>query len=253
MHSNPWPLRDVALRVVDLPRQIAFYQKFGFALLSQANDAATLVAGEGFSLTLQTFPGLQPRPPLSAGLFHFAILVPDRVVLGSVLRDAWRQQWNFVGAADHLVSEALYFQDPEDNGIEVYCDRPASGWQWSEGRVQMATLSLDLEELAALGTQDWKGFPPATRLGHIHLTVTNLDVSQQFYESLGLQLTANWGPFRFLSFDRYHHHVAINLAAGHHASPVAPNVSGISSFSMRRDLVTRPLSDPSRIGIVPPK
>ena len=251
MQENPWPLRDTTIKVFDLPRQIAFYELFGFQLISTATAAATLAAGDGVRLTLQTVPDLQLRPPLSAGLFHFAIVVPDRPTLGSFVRHASQQQWNFVGAADHLVSEALYFADPEDNGIEVYCDRPRDSWQWSSGRVNMATLPLDLKGLAMLGDSPWAGFPASTRLGHVHLTVTNLDASQQFYESLGLVLTANWGPFRFLSYDGYHHHLAINLAAGHNAAPVAPTFAGLASFSLRRHSVRSTLTDPSRILVTP--
>ena len=255
MLSHPWPLRDVTLKVLDLQRQVSFYQDFGFALLNQSNDSATLAAGHGFHLTLQSMPHPLPRPPLAAGLFHFAILVPDRQTLGSFLRHSARHKWNFVGAADHLVSEALYFSDPEDNGIEVYADRPSETWQWADHRVSMATLPLDLDALAALpappSAHDWSGFPPATRLGHIHLTVTNLDLSQTFYESLGLSLTANWGPFRFLSYDGYHHHVAINLAAGHNAAPVSPKFSGLASFSVLRNTLTHPRSDPSNILLTP--
>jgi catechol 2,3-dioxygenase len=265
MLHAPWPLRDLTLKVLDLPRQIAFYQKFGFRELTRSDDSATLAAGDTVRLTLQAPSNLQPRPPLSAGLFHFAILVPDRPALGSFLRNASRHKWNFVGSADHLVSEALYFSDPEDNGIEVYADRPRESWQWAGGRINMATLPLDLEERANLpahSAQAWRGFPSATRLGHMHLTVTNLDVSQTFYESLGLKLTANWGPFRFLAYDLpstntehrglYHHHVAINLAAGHHASPVSPHACGLASFSIHHPSVPRALQDPSHILVTPP-
>jgi catechol 2,3-dioxygenase len=256
MRSSPWPLRDVTLKVLDLPRQSAFYKDFGFKQLARSNDSATLAAGHGFQLTLRTVPNLQPRPPLTAGLFHFAILVPDRAALGSFLRHASRHQWNFVGAADHLVSEALYFSDPEENGIEVYADRSNESWQWAGDRINMATLPLDLDELSVLPgppkNTDQVEFPSATRLGHMHLTVTNLGVSQQFYESLGLVLTANWGPFRFLSYDGYHHHVAINLAAGHNATPVSPQFSGMESFSVFRSTVKQPLTDPSHILVTPP-
>ena len=261
MLRTAWPLRELTLKVIDLPRQILFYEEFGFRTLARQDDSALLSAGDGVRLTLQTAAHMQPRPPLSAGLFHFAILVPDRATLGSFLRHAGRHKWNFVGSADHLVSEALYFSDPEDNGIEVYADRQQESWQWASGRIDMATLPLDLEELAAnpAAQQEWRGFPPATRLGHMHLTVTNLDVSQTFYEVLGFTLTANWGPFRFLAYEMplanashralYHHHLAINLAAGHNASPVSPQASGLAGFSVLHPSVARNLQDPSHIRI----
>jgi catechol 2,3-dioxygenase len=253
MHANPWPLREVTLKVLDLQRQVEFYAEFGFRVLSETAAEAKLAAGNGFLLRLQTRANLKPRQPLSAGLFHFAILVNDRETLGSFVRHAAKHRWNLVGAADHLVSEALYFQDPEDNGIEVYADRPRGEWEWHGSRVQMATLPLDLEALAQGGGEAWAGFPDATRLGHIHLTVTNLDVSQNFYESLGFTLTANWGPFRFFSFDGYHHHLAINLAAGHNAAPVPADATGILGYSLLRDTVTREVSDPARIHVFTPQ
>jgi catechol 2,3-dioxygenase len=261
-----WPLREITVKVLDLAAQRAFYRSFGFADVSTSENQVVMSAGS-FQLRLQSVPDLKPRPPLTAGLFHFAILVPDRATLGAFLRHATRHKFNFVGAADHLVSEALYFTDPEDNGIEVYADRPRHNWQRVEGTINMATLPLDLDELASLPAStplvpgsspavspspQWTGFPPHTRLGHVHLTVTNLDVSQKFYESLGLHITTNWGPFRFLAYDGYHHHIAVNLAAGHHAAPVSPTVSGLASFSLDRPTLTRTRSDPSHIAIHPP-
>lgn len=251
MSHASWPLRDVTLKALNLPRLVQFYSDFGFHIVEQSPEVATLAAGNGFRLTLQSLPDGRPRPPLTAGLFHFAILVEDRVTLASFLRHAARHRWTFAGAADHLVSEALYFSDPEDNGIEVYADRPADQWKWTDRRVQMATLPLDLEALARTPGPEWSGFPPATRLGHMHLTVSDLDRSQEFYESLGMSLTANWGPFRFLSYDGYHHHLGINLAAGHHAAPVSPQISGLASFSLQRETLTADRADPSNILLTP--
>jgi len=247
MSSDCWPLRDVTLKVLNLEAQLIFYKAFGFRQIAQSENRRVLTAGDGFQLTLVSPDNLKPRPPISAGLFHFAILVPDRATLGSFLRHAVRQRWNFVGAADHLVSEALYFSDPERNGIEVYVDRPSEMWRWENERIEMATLPLDLDALIGSGTGQWSGFPVATRLGHMHLTVTDLDASQEFYESLGMKLTANWGPFRFLSYDGYHHHLGINLAAGHNAVQPAAEFSGLESFSIERDTVESSQPDPSRI------
>lgn len=258
LSSHPWPLQDVALKVGDLPGQMAFYRSLGFGVQESSPTAALLSAGT-FHLTLRPLPDGRPRPPHTAGLFHFAILLHDRIELGSFLRHASRQAWNFVGAADHLVSEALYFSDPEGNGIEVYADRPRDLWQWSpagEGsrrKISMDTLPLDLNALAGLPGPVWTGFRASTRLGHMHLTVGDLDRSQSFYESLGLHLTAGWGPFRFLSFDGYHHHIAINLVAGPNAAPVSRTDRGIDGFSLSRETVTAALPDPDGILLTPPQ
>ncbi|GAC1630672.1 MAG: VOC family protein [Candidatus Acidiferrum sp.] len=250
MSEKPWPLRSVTLKVLDLSSQIAFYRQFGFALHEESSASATLTAGN-FELNLSALKNGRRRPPHSAGLFHFAILVPHRESLGSFIRYASHHSWDFVGAADHLVSEALYFSDPEGNGIEVYADRPAELWTWKNDQVVMDTLPLDLDSIAAISSQDWQGFPPATRLGHMHLTVGDLGVSQSFYESLGLRLTADWGQFRFLSWDNYHHHVAINLLAGRNAVPVIPDTSGLAGFSIRSSNLPQQQSDPSGIQLQP--
>lgn len=250
MSDQLWPLRRVTLKVLDLSAQIAFYRQFGFQLADEVPTSATLTAGS-FELTLSALKnGHSPRPH-TAGLFHFAILLPHRESLGSFVRYALDHSWSFVGGADHLVSEALYFSDPEGNGIEVYADRPRERWTWKNDKVVMDTLPLDLDALAEISSQDWLGFPPAARLGHMHLTVGHLDATQTFYESLGLRLTADWGPFRFLSWDNYHHHVAINLLAGARAAPVTPDISGLASFSISHSSLPQERIDPSNIRVMP--
>jgi catechol-2,3-dioxygenase len=152
MPSTPWPLRDLTLKVLDLPNQISVYKQFGFRELTRSSDSATLAAGDGARLTLQSLPNLQPRPPLAAGLFHFAILVSRSPNLGSFLR-------------------------------------------YAMGRLPSRN-------------------PPRPRASHRHQTRRLTRILR------ASRLTANWGPFRFLSFDGYYHHLAINLAAGHNAAPV---------------------------------
>jgi catechol 2,3-dioxygenase len=159
----------------------------------------------------------------------------------------------FVGAADHLVSEALYFEDPEGNQIEVYRDRPVDEWTWDGERVEMATLHLDLNRLASVAGPPWAGFPAGTVLGHMHLNVGDLDRSQAFYETLGMKLMADLGGFmRFMSWDDYHHHLGLNLAQGRGAAPVEPDVSGVESFTVRAaGGAPERLVDPDGIAVVP--
>jgi catechol 2,3-dioxygenase len=248
MRHKPWPLRDVTLKVLDLRSQVQFYQDFGLTLLDRSESHATLAAGEA-RLRLRRLSDGKPRPPRTAGLFHFALLLPDRPSLGAFLRFAKDKPWEFVGAAHHLVSESLYFSDPEENGIEVYADRPAESWQWNNGRISMATLPLDLHELASLSGAEWQGFPAGSRLGHMHLTVADLDRSQAFYEKLGLRLTLDWGAFRFMAWDGYHHNLAINLVEGRNAAPVTAHISGLESFSVTHDATRGHGADPDGIRI----
>lgn len=149
------------------------------------------------------------------------------------------------------MSESLYFTDEEGNGIEVYADRPREGWVWKGSTVEMDTLQLDLGELAQFPGPTWEGFPPGTKLGHMHLTVSNIDESQAFYESLGMQLTLNWGAFRFLAWDGYHHHVGINLLSGENAAHVLPESSGLESFTIHREGFQKEQPDPNGIKLVP--
>jgi catechol 2,3-dioxygenase len=228
MTPKPWPLRELTLKVLDLQAQTAFYESFGLQVLERSKREALLGGGD-ISLHLRQLPSGRMRPPRTAGLYHFALLLPERQSLGAFLRAAYLNQWHFVGSADHLVSESLYFYDPEGNGIEVYADRPSQEWDWSDGTVKMATWALDLDELTQLPGREWSGFPAGSRLGHIHLTVSDLDASQMFYESLGMNLTLDWGTFRFMAWDGYHHHVAINLVEGRKAGPVTPEISGLES------------------------
>ena len=114
----------------------------------------------------------------------------------------------------------------------------------------MATTALDLKELARLRGPEWAGFPAGTRLGHLHLTVGDLEDSEEFYKSLGLQRTLDWGTFRFLAWDRYHHHVAINLVEGRNAAPVTPDLAGLESFSVRGPLLEERL-DPAGVRVLP--
>jgi catechol 2,3-dioxygenase len=250
MRSKDWPLHDLTLKVLSLSKQIAFYEAFGLRLAEKNGMQAVLAAGDGAQVTLKALSNGRPRPPKTAGLFHFALLLPDRPSLGAFVRFVFRNPFRFVGAADHLVSESLYFSDEEGNGIEVYADRPRETWKWTGETVEMATIALDLEELASLPGPEWGGFPEGTRLGHMHLTIGNLDRSQEFYESMGLRQTLDWGAFRFLAWEGYHHHLAINLVEGRNAAPVSPEITGLESFSIRRDLLERERVDPSGLRLL---
>jgi catechol 2,3-dioxygenase len=157
-----------------------------------------------------------------AGLFHFAILVPDRRSLALTYLAVKNSGIQYDGFADHLVSESLYLRDPEDNGIEIYRDRPASEWpRDTEGHIMMDTLPLDLSSLLAeinydnkeVQRSNPKAFPTGARIGHIHLRVTNLKRSIKFYhEKIGLGITVDWSSMgaAFLSAGGYHHHIGMN-------------------------------------------
>ena len=229
----------VRLAVGDLDRVREFYERaIGLRTLSDGEiarlgvDAAPLVelAGE---------PGAPPRPPRTTGLFHLAILVPSRLELARALRRLTDAGWRLSGAADHLVSEALYLDDPEGNGIEIYRDRPREQWSHAGGQLQMATLPLDLDSLLdELGEAGDAGatatMPPGTRIGHVHLNVADLAAAEHFYAgALGLEVTVRGYPGAlFLATGGYHHHIGVNTWAGEGAPPPPPDSRGLRHFTL---------------------
>jgi catechol 2,3-dioxygenase len=167
---------------------------------------------------LQHNPDARSASPHSAGLFHFAILLPHRKDFASTYLALKESGVRFDGFADHLVSESLYLRDPENNGIEIYRDRPMEEWpRDSEGHIKMDTLHVDLQSLLSEMNKDESSnaipFPTGGRIGHIHLRVTNLERSIGFYhDKLGLDLTVDWRSMSaaFLSKGGYPHHIGIN-------------------------------------------
>ena len=233
--ANEWPLGAVELKVSDLDRQLRFYESFGLSRASGDAEHATLAAGSRPLLRLRKLPGGRERPRHTAGLYHFAILLPSEGDLGGYLQRVLEQRLPLTGTADHFVSQALYFDDPEGNGIEVYADRPRSEWRYSGGRIEIGTDHLDFERLLKIALPPAPKFSEGTVLGHMHLNVGNLDRSQDFYESMGMELMAEvGGMMRFLSWDGYHHHLGINLLQGRGAAPVDPVVIGVDSFEVTR-------------------
>jgi catechol 2,3-dioxygenase len=219
----------VRLRVADHDALSAFYERaIGLVPLSVEDGLAGLgVEGGPPLVELHAAPGAPPRPPRSSGLFHQAILVPSRADLAGALQRLLAAGWRLTGASDHLVSEALYLDDPEGNGIEIYRDRPRDEWVMREGQIEMATLPLDLEELLSeipAGDAESPGrMPEGTRIGHVHLQVTDLAPAEAFYEGrLGFDVTVRSYPGAlFLSAGGYHHHIGVNtwLSAGAPAPP----------------------------------
>jgi catechol 2,3-dioxygenase len=240
----------VRLTVSDLARSRAFYeQALGLETAAEQGASAVLAAQDGNPLVeLHGDPGAPPLDHRATGLFHLAILVPSRVELA---RSLWRlaiQRWPLSGASDHLVSEALYLSDPDGNGIEIYRDRPRSEWPHADGQLRMATLPLDLDNLAEelsgsgdLGERPSPASPLAhepiaagTRLGHVHLQVAALDEAEDFYSGLlGFEVTVRGYPGAlFVSAGGYHHHIGLNVwnSAGAAAPPAG--AIGLRDFEL---------------------
>jgi catechol 2,3-dioxygenase len=249
--SSQWPLGALELRVLGIEREVEFYEWFGLTRLASDANSATLGVGGLPLLRLKTSPGLRPRPRHTAGLYHFAILLPSEEELGGFLRRSFEEKLPLTGTSDHFVSQALYFDDPEGNGIEVYADRPRSEWTYPNGQLNIGIDHLDFERLLRIAAKSQEKFSNGTVLGHMHLNVGDLDRSQAFYESMGMELMAQAGNvMRFLSWDGYHHHLGINLLEGRGAAPVEPSVAGLTGFEVRR--IDGARTDADGIEVSPP-
>jgi catechol 2,3-dioxygenase len=218
-------LGPVKLQVSNLARSIAYYESvIGLQTISRSDGMARLGArgDDSMLIGLREWPGASPVPRRGLlGLYHFAILVPDRAVLGRFLRHITALGVH-VGMADHLVSEALYLTDPDGLGIEVYADRPRTSWKTSDRQIAMATDPLDAEGLmAAGGDAAFTGLPQGTVIGHVHLHVGDIERASHFYhEGLGFdKMVWNYPGALFLAAGGYHHHLGTNTwAAGQPAA-----------------------------------
>jgi catechol 2,3-dioxygenase len=214
-------LGPVRLQVSDLDRSIAYYDRvIGLRAIELGGSSATLGARDDDTplLELRERPGATPVPRRGRlGLYHFAILLPDRASLGRFVAHL-ATTGERAGMADHLVSEAIYLSDPDGLGIEVYADRPRSTWRMEGRSIAMATLPLDAQDLArAGGGERWTGAPAGTRIGHVHLHVGDLERAASFYHAgLGLdKVVIDFPGALFLSAGGYHHHLGTNTwAAG---------------------------------------
>jgi catechol 2,3-dioxygenase len=231
----------VRLRAADPDREREFYERvIGLRDLGETGGASRLGADSAPVVELEASPAAPPRPPATTGLFHLAILVPDRLALAHALLRIAGAGWRLTGASDHLVSEALYLNDPEGNGIEIYRDRPQSEWRYDGGELQMATLPLDLDGLLAEGRASEPpqgGMPAGTRIGHVHLNVADLGDTEAFYSGLlGFDVTVRTYPGAlFLSTGGYHHHLGTNTWAGPGASAPPEGSRGLAWFELVAD------------------
>src|SRR6202171_5535689 len=248
--ASTWPLGSVALKGLDLRAGVEFYERCGLTRIADGAGTATLGVEGAPLLRLQALQDGRERPRHTAGLYHFAILLPREEELGGFLRRVLEERLPLTGTADHFVSQALYFDDPEGNGIEVYADRPRIEWQFPNGRLNIGTDHLDFERLMSIAGKPEKKFSPGTVLGHMHLNVSDLDTSQAFYESMGMQLILDARVMRFMSWDGYHHHLGINLLEGRGAAKVEPDVRGLQGFEVRR--LDGAQTDPNGIEVTPP-
>ncbi|MGE5178934.1 MAG: VOC family protein [Bacteroidota bacterium] len=233
----------VKLTVSDLERALGFYRdSLGLTMRERHGGVARLFAGDAGPdlLHLEESPGAR-RAPRTTGLYHLAVLLPSRLDLAVALARLAETGGRLRGASDHGASEAIYLEDPDRNGIEIYRDRPRDEWpRAADGSFLLPTDPLDLEgllgELRGRSAPGRAGDPaPAgTRIGHVHLHVADLDDARRFYvDTLGFDEMARYGDEAlFLSAGGYHHHVGLNVWAGRGAPPPPAGSAGLQWFSV---------------------
>lgn len=235
----------VRLVVSDLDRQRAFYRDaIGLGHVWEDGGTVKLGAAEDVPLVeLRPLPDAVARPSGSTGLFHQALLVPDRPALARAIRRVLESGWRFTGASDHLVSEAMYLDDPEGNGIEIYRDRPREAWPRADGAIQMATDPLDLQGvMSELPAGADTGMEAGTTIGHVHLSVADIDAAERFYNGLlGFDVVVRGYPGAlFVSAGGYHHHLGLNTWQSRRGQPAPAGARGLDHFTVR-------LADPAEL------
>ena len=222
----------VELTVADLDRSLGYYTRaIGLRELGREGARASVGADGLELLGLVEEPGARPAPR-ATGLFHFALLVPERADLARWLAHAARDRVALTGLSDHDVSEALYLRDPDGHGIEIYADRPRSTWEGQVGQ-RLTTEPLDVDSLLGVlddpANEPFDGLPADTTMGHVHLQVADVPAAVAFYrDAIGMDLMASLGDSAgFLAAGGYHHHVGVNVWNSRGAPPPPPGAAAL--------------------------
>lgn len=229
----------VKLKISNLARSILFYETvIGLKAINVTDKTAQLTAnGTRVLLELEQLEEVYTGSHRGhTGLYHFALLLPSRKALGITLRHLIDQGVQ-LGQADHLVSEALYLSDPDNNGIEIYRDRPRSEWKYdSNNMVKMASDPIDWEGLLKDSEgESFTGIDPETVMGHVHLYISDLNKAYEFYTTiLGFSLELDWSNngALFTGAGRYHHHIGLNIWNGRGGTPLPNHATGIAYFTI---------------------
>lgn len=234
--KESFKIKEVRLKVSDLNQSIHFYEDYlGLKLIKIENDIASMGVGEEVLVQLYV-PDLPVYSKGSwTGLYHIAFLLPSENDLGRLLRHYQEIGFYDIGAGDHIFSQALYFSDPDGNGIEVYADRDQSQWRYdNQGRLLGATLALDSKRLLELAPDTrWQSAPENTRIGHIHLQVRDLKQVEEFFvDFLEMDIMTRMPRALFLSRDHYHHHIGANTWAGINLDNTPLNGIGLDFYTV---------------------
>ena len=229
----------VALKVSDQEESARFYRNvMGFRELERSGKHLLLGVEDTPLISLSEVADPQPKLRRSTGLYHLGVLLPRRRDLARFLTHLLAIRYPLEGAADHGVSESLYFDDPDSIGIEVYADRHREDWSLHKQSENLTTSPLDAEDLLSLVTKrtpGWKHAPAQTRIGHVHLHVNDISEAEWFYRDiLGFQVQSRYGSEAlFLAAGDYHHHIGVNVWAGIDSPPPPENATGLDYFMIR--------------------
>jgi catechol 2,3-dioxygenase len=235
--QTPMRIGMVTLRVRNLDLVTDFYRDaIGLTVMQRTATGARLGVSGVPLLDLSRRANAAAEARNAAGLYHTAFLMPTRKDLARWLVHAATNKVQLSGFADHLVSESVYLDDPEGNGIEVYADRAPEMWKWDGATVAMATDPLDFDNLLALTNprvSNYAGAPEGLRVGHMHLRVGDLDQADRFYGGvIGFDPTRKRTGAAFLSSGRYHHHLGINVWQSEGAGRRDDAATGLAWFSL---------------------
>ncbi|RPI12794.1 MAG: VOC family protein [Ignavibacteriae bacterium] len=233
-------IKNYSLKVKNLDEMSEFYEHMlGLNISAQTgNEISFSVNGkENHLLKLTGDKDAAYNSEHHPGLYHIALIFPDRESLAKEFLHLFNKGLKFRGFSDHLVSEAIYLEDPEGNGIELYVDKPRNEWKWRMGEVEMSTLPLDLTVLTDTikdRNEEFTGTDPRMEIGHIHLQVSNLDKAKKFYhEILGMDITSSsYNGALFFSAGGYHHHIGANIWHSKNSPPLPDNSTGLKEFTI---------------------
>lgn len=231
-------VNHVYLKVEDLNRSLIFYRDLmGFRVINQTSNKAVLTAdGVTPLLTIEQLQTIVPRQKRTTGLYHYALLLPTRKDLGKLLVHLVNEQYPLQGASFHGTHDALYFQDPDGNGIEMAADTDPATWREASGTVDFSKNGpMDVESvIASAEGEEWSGMPMDTIIGHLHLHVSDLEQAKRFYrDGLGFDIEIDFpNQAVFFSSGGYHHHIGTNVWHGKNAPKPASNSAGMLFYTL---------------------
>ncbi|UXR78774.1 MULTISPECIES: VOC family protein [unclassified Staphylococcus] len=237
-HQNHFAhVSRIVLNVNDIKQQVKFYTEVvGLEPSVVTDEQAVLNIGRnGHQLILRALKNGRHASVSEAGLFHVAILLPDKRQVGQLLHHLLKHQV-MVSGGDHIVSQAIYFNDPEGNGIEVYADRDSATWTWQGDQVVMDTLELDGNRLLEIaGDTLWQGMPNDAKIGHLHLKSHDVEGSSEFYQQFTFKRVAQMPRAVFMSDGTYHHHLAVNAWQSKNVRQNIRETYGLVAFNLVSD------------------